>query len=388
MNSKTPTFSAILSLVLFVTVVGANSLSLGPIAPNIAVALESTTVQVLYGTSAYSLGTAFSALLLARFIDYFGTLRSLRFGMCVFILAMLGIAVSDSLLIMVITQGIAGLAAGVILPAVYAQATEIAPKGQENTIMGRVLVGWMLSMVFGVSLAAWLADILGWRSVFYGIASITTLALIINTISLGIKLPKAPKGESISSPLRALKISGVMPLLLVCLCYMMAFYGAYGYVSDHVRYVLDRPIRFTGLIAMSYGIGFGLAAWGDKLIDRYTARVVMPWAFVSIGLVYGLLGYGSGYFEVILALAFFWGVFNHFGLSVILTELASIEPKQKGTIMGLYSAITYVGASVGTYIYGLIYSSYDYAALNFVSMGLLLGSAVFVWRGSVSRQIS
>ena len=169
---------------------------------------------------------------------------------------------------------------------------------------------------------------------------------------------------------------------------MMAFYGTYGYVSDHVRYVLDRPVRFAGLIAMSYGVGFGVAAWGDQLIDRYSARVIMPWAFASIGLVYGLLGYGSGDFQIILVLAFFWGVFNHFGLSVILTELASTDPRQKGTIMGLYSAITYIGASVGTYFYGLIYSKFDYAMLNLVSMLLLLATALYALGRAKSNQSS
>ncbi len=52
----------------------------------------------------------------------------------------------------------------VALPATYALATAVAPRGRGAETLGRVLTGWSLSLVAGVPLSAYVASALSWRA--------------------------------------------------------------------------------------------------------------------------------------------------------------------------------------------------------------------------------
>lgn len=78
---------------------------------------------------------------------------------------------------LVAAQAVAGIAAGVAMPAIYASAAAIAPPGRESGTIGVVLTGWTVSMVAGVSLSAVLADLVHWRAVFAAVAVLSAIAL-------------------------------------------------------------------------------------------------------------------------------------------------------------------------------------------------------------------
>ena len=71
---------------------------------------------------------------------------------------MVGTALAPALWVLWLAQAVAGGGSGVALPATYGLAAEIAPKGRESTFLGRVLMGWTLSLVFGASAAALIAE--------------------------------------------------------------------------------------------------------------------------------------------------------------------------------------------------------------------------------------
>src|SRR5687768_13461583 len=64
-----------------VAVIGSNSLGLGPIAPEVARSLGSTVPTVMMAAAAFGLGTAASALFLARHIDRIGARRMLQLAL-------------------------------------------------------------------------------------------------------------------------------------------------------------------------------------------------------------------------------------------------------------------------------------------------------------------
>jgi DHA1 family inner membrane transport protein len=150
-----------------VAIVGANSLLLSPIATAVAADLPGTdAAAVMLAAAAFGLGTAASALLLAPQVDRIGADRAL-------IRAVLGMAaglglsaLAPGLFWLAAAQSICGIAAGLALPAAYALAAQIAPRGQEGRTIGRVLSGWTISLVFGVAGSAALTDLIGWRAVY------------------------------------------------------------------------------------------------------------------------------------------------------------------------------------------------------------------------------
>jgi predicted MFS family arabinose efflux permease len=360
-----------------IAVIGCNSLVLGPIAPEVAVGFGSSVPVVMMAASAFGLGTAASALFLARYIDRFGAKRMLQHALALLAIALVASAMAPAVIVLVAAQLLAGIAAGIALPAIYASAAAVAPPGRESGTIGVVLTGWTLSMVAGVSLSAVLADLVHWRAVFAAVALLAAIALAaISAMSAD----DEPAGGIAPAPLGALATPGIVPLLIACGAFMTAFYGVYGYLGDHLHQALGRPVSTNGLAAVSYGIGFGAAALLDGIVDRIGARRVMPIAYLGVAAIYVLIAAVAGNFAVLVATMALWGLGNHFGLNVLVMRLSALDPSRRGTIMGLNSAVTYLAVSVGTTAFGPLYAGFGFAASALVAAVLMLGAAAAAWR--------
>lgn len=363
-----------------IAVIGSNSLVLGPIAPAVAASFGASVPAVMTAAAAFGLGTSASALFLARYIDRIGARRMLQGALLLLALALIASALAPTVAALVAAQLVAGIAAGVAMPAIYASAAAIAPPGRESGTIGVVLTGWTLSMVAGVSLSAVLADLIHWRAVFFAVALLAGTAVAGLTMN---SLRDARKGGPAPSPLGALAVPGILPLLIACGAFMTAFYGVYGYLGDHLHKDLGEPVSANGLAAIAYGLGFGAAALLDGVIDRLGARRVMPFAYLLVAAVYVAMALASGVFGLLMATIAAWGLANHFGLNVLVMRLTALDPARRGTIMGLNSAVTYLAVTIGTAGFGPLYTGLGFANCALIAAGLMLVAAgAAAWRSA------
>ncbi len=378
---KNSVIGSVGALVLAIASLGANSLGFGPIATAIAADLRVGVAAVMLAAGGYGLSTGLGALFLSRLIDRYGVSRALTTALIVASAAFLISAAAPATLILVAAQCLAGLAAGVAIPAIYACAAQIAPKGRESVVLGRVLFGWTISLVGGVLLTTVVAGIAHWRVVFVLLALVTAAATaLVNRMAIPDQENRPPMGGLGPglSPWAAAGIPGVTPILFACVSLMTAFYGTYGYIGDHIHRVLDNPLSATGWLAVAYGVGFGLAALGDHLIDHIGARRLFPWCFAMVGAIYALLAIASEHYIVLVAVSFGWGVFNHFALNLIVSGLSAIDPARRGSILGLNSAVTYFGACIGAVAFGPLYTATDFRTVALVGACVMIGPAVFL----------
>lgn len=358
-------------------VLGANSLVLSPIATDVAQSWAGiSATDVLMASAGYGLGTAASALTLALRVDVFGLKRALVLALGVLVTMLLVSALAPHVAVLITAQVVAGLAAGVALPATYGLAADLAPKGREAETLGKVLVGWTLSLVAGVSLGAFVADVLGWRIVFIALAVIAAGAI---GFILRAQDNRPPKTSEILSPFRALKIPGLPPLLMNVLCYMAAFYGLYAYLGTHMIQVLGTSTTIAGFAALSYGIGFGIVAPLDRLIDRFGAQRAAFWAFALLAMTYVLVMLSSGNVTALLIVCFIWGMMNHLGLNIMVGQLTALDPTRRAAIMGLYTAITYGAVFVGTAAFRPVFETYGFATSAVISAIFILPAALRSW---------
>ncbi|MFB5744997.1 MFS transporter [Cedecea sp. S5-13] len=361
-----------------VGVIGANSMVLGPIAPAVASSIGATVPTVMMAAAAFGLGTATSALFLARLIDLVGSARMLKFTMTLLGVALLLCAASPSVAMFIAAQLIAGIASGIALPAIYASAAAIAEPGRESRTIGKVLTGWTLSMIAGVSFSVVLAELFSWRAVYVSVSCLAALALIA---LFRLNMQDRPAAGIAPSPLSALGLPGIKSLLVVCCAFMTAFYGLYAYLGDHLHQDLGLPVTANGGVAIAYGAGFGCAALLSGMVDRFGPKRLMPPVLLVAAAVYlGLALFGSTLVGVI-CLLFVLGLVNHLGVNLLIQRLTAIDPAKRGTLMGLNSAVTYLAVFAGSSSYGPLYTDHGFTALSLVSLALM-GIAVFtcVWR--------
>lgn len=352
-------------LMCAIGIVGSNSLVLSPIAGDVAASFPLRSApDVMIASAIYGAGTALSALVLAPKADQIGLRRALLWALTVLVCALALSAVVPALWVLVAAQALAGIAAGLALPAVYGLAAEVAPRGRESETLGKVITGWTLSLVAGVSLSAVLADVLHWRVVFAVLSASAFLVLIAFTRS---SVQNSVGTSEKTSPLSALRVQGLPPILFAVACYMVAFYGLYAFLGTHLTTRLGLSTTVAGVAALSYGIGFGIVAPLDRLIDRYGAIRSAPIVFGVLLCAYALLGLFATSAIGVLVLCFLWGAANHLGLNILVGQLTALSPNQRATLLGLYSAVTYVAMFVGTATFKEVFEASGFTAVAVLS---------------------
>ena len=354
-----------------VVVVGAQAFVLAPLLTDIAAGLRTGPAEVGRALSAYGFGIVGSALLLGPRLDAVPRRTVLVAGIAALGLAAGGSAVAWHWTTLAVAQLLGGIGVGVVLPASYALAAELAAPGTEARATGRVLVGWSIALVAGVPLATVLSDAVGWREAFGLLAVLCALqAFAMRLLPAGVAAPARPAAFS-----TALRAPGVPALLVGVLAYMTAFYGVFAFVGAEVRLVHGGGATTAGVVALAYGLGFGLAAGADRLLDRWgAARLIAP-ALGVLAVVYLVLAVTIGAFAVFLAVALVWGLVNHIGLTLLVSRLAAAAPAVRGAVLALNTAATYGGAGVAGVLAGQVYESAGFGWLA-VAAGLLVALAV------------
>jgi len=356
-------------LVLGIMVIGSNSFLLSPILTDVARALNTTPVAVARVISAYGAATAVSAFLFAGRIDRFGARAMLIASAAALALALLGSAAAQSWQMLGVCQAVAGMAAGVMLPAIYTTATAAAAPGEGARVLGRVLNGWALSLVAGVPISALLTQQLDWRVAYVGLAALAACA----TLGL-LWLPRVTPASAAApaiTPARALGIPGVPRLLVVCLCYMTAFYGTYAFLGDHVRQATGVNASWAGLVVFGYGAGFGLAALLGRRVDRMGPARVFPGVLAVLAVIYLLMSPATASLGGAIAIAVVWGFANHIGLNILVLLLSARRPDARGAILGLHSTVTYLSVFAGPLALGVAYAHLGFGAVTLVASALL-----------------
>jgi len=370
MSANAP-WRSVLLLMGAVAVVGANALLLSPVAPAIALDLETDPITVMGAASVYGLATMVSSLTATPFAARIGPARSLTLSLALLAAAFFGAASAESLMTLKILIGLAGVATGVALPASYTLGALISPPGKQAATMGLVLFGWTLTIVLGVSGSALIADLLGWRWVYGGFGG---LAAILTFLALRTDLPNASRQPA--GLLKVWRVPGFAASFAVMGAMMLGFYLTYSLLGAHVSRALGASTSAAGLVVLCYGIGFGASALIDPVIDKIgPVRAARP-LMASLTLFYLTYGPAGASLATLAMFALLWGVAQHLALNLVVGRMASLSPDMRSTILGWNTAVTYLAVFLGAAIGGRIYVAFGWTALTLVSAALLLAVTV------------
>lgn len=365
-------------LTLSLAAVGIQALMLSPLLTDIARGLDTGAGEIGFASGAYGIGVAVSALLAAPQLGRWQKRTAIRAAFLVLAAGLLICANAGTWQVMAVGQVIAGLASGVIIPATYALTGDISPPEERSQALGRVLFGWSVSMVAGVPLAAVLSAFAGWRGTFLIVAVIA--AFMVGGCALLPKTAGHEESERVSYA-AALRTPGVLLGYIATFSYMIGFYQTYTFIGDYVRQLHGAGAWLGGAISMSYGLGFGAGVVFDKWIDATGPRKLLALGLFLVGLNYVVLPFAAQSMAAIAIYPVMWGMANHFCMTVLVSFLGSLSPTRRGTIMGLFSFVTYVSVGVAGAAYGSVYSAHGFFAVAFAATATAWATAmaVFLW---------
>ncbi|MGE0242080.1 MAG: MFS transporter [Parvibaculaceae bacterium] len=364
----------LLLLMAGIAAVGIQALMLSPLMPDIAQALRAGPVEVGIASGAYGVGVALSALLAAPRLGQWPKRRAIQIAFAVMAAGLAVCAAAFDWRLLVAGQFVTGIAAGVIIPGTYALTADLTPDHMRSRAMGRVITGWSIAMVAGIPFAALVADLASWRGTFVIVAGLA--AVMIFGIGL---LPRAQASPA-SRPVpyaRALAVTGIPLALFATFVNMIAFYQVYTFIGDHVRHLHGAGAWLGGLLACSYGVGFGLAVVLDRWIDRVGPARLMAASLFALGINYILLPLATLNIATAIAYPVVWGLIQHVGMNTLVSYIGAAPQAERSTAMGLFSFITYVAVGLGGAVYGSVYAAHGIFANTIAATATLwIGAAI------------
>lgn len=362
------------ALLMGVMMVGANSFVLSPILSDVAEGLDAYPAQVAWSISAFGAATALSALGFGTVIDRWPAGNVLGGGALLLASAQALSGMSPGWGWLCVSQAVAGLATGVLLPGAYATTAATAPEGRAPARLGIVLTGWAISLVLAVPVAAFVAEHSGWRTVYALLSGITmvTAGFLFMTLPRVRNAMSGPIG-----PVKAAKLSGVPTLLIIMFAYMTAFYGSFAFYGEGLRQAFGVNAQGAGLFVLAYGLGFGAAGIGLGVLAPRISRGYLLSIFVCLVLSYGGWRFALASPIPAFVAAIVWGGLNQLGLNALVISLNRKAQAARGAVMGLNSAVTYSAVFAGPAIMGPVYTALGLAGVTtvaavFVSIGALL----------------
>ncbi|KAI9596434.1 major facilitator superfamily domain-containing protein [Syncephalis fuscata] len=173
--------------------------------------------QVAWISIAYLLTSTAAQPLYGRFSDIFGRKIMFLIATTIFLAGSLGCGAANSIIMLIIMRGVAGIGGGGFIPLVMIIIADIAPPHQRGQYAGIVGAVFTFSSVIGPLLGGLFTDHLSWRWAFY--INLPVGGIVVPIVGFLLKL-KTPVG-SVREKMKRVDYLGTLLVLLFCVALLL-----------------------------------------------------------------------------------------------------------------------------------------------------------------------
>ena len=238
---------------------------LPPIAADMGVDIPTAGLLI----TGYAVGVGLAGPLLALVTGGISRRTILLVIMGVFVVGCIGCALAPNYPLLLAARLLMAACHGLFFGAAMVLATRLAPPGRQATALSVVLAGVNAATILGIPLGAAIGNAYGWRTSFWVIAGLATLAGIV----LLMLIPNAKEEHAAKSDFRAELRAVLNPVVLICFVSIaLALMGVFSYVAYIVPFLTGPagiPIESVPWILFATGVAgfFGNIAAG-RIADR------------------------------------------------------------------------------------------------------------------------
>lgn len=277
------------------------------------------------------------------------------------------------------------LGAAIFTPQAAAAIAVMAPPQDRGRVMTTVFLGFTASSVFGMPIAAYVGETLGWRAAFWLVAVLACVAAawVWRAMPDGVRpvaLTRANWQQVFTRP-------ALMATVVVTAFSAAGQFTVFAYFAPYCRQFLAASPATISLLFLWFGV-FGLV--GNlvltRRIDRWGAGPAVEWLLAGIALsllLWPLTSHG------VLATAMVitpWAIGCFASNSAQQARLAMAAPALAPALIALNSSAMYVGQAVGASGGGALITTWGYAPLALVGLGWVVAGIVLSrWAGRAGR---
>ena len=242
-----------------------------PLLHDIALSLKVSDSQVSNVALSTQIGYAFGLLFVIPLGDKISNLKIMKINFLVLVVSLLGAAISPSLGLMIFCSFLIGFTS--TLPQLFVpMAAHLSSDEGRGRAIGIVMSGLLIGILGSRVLSGLIGEYFGWRTVFYGAATLMTLLFFLLNAKLPLIQPKF--SESYSKLMKSLWFYfRTEPSLR-----MASFRGALAFGSlsafwTTFVFLMEQSFGYGSAVAGGFGL-FGIAgALGATVVGKLNNRV-------------------------------------------------------------------------------------------------------------------
>lgn len=297
-------------------------------------------------------------------------------------IALVVVSTAAATAILLFGMAMVGLLA-VLVQVLVAQAAALATPAQRGRVVGTVTSGVVTGILAARSIAGTVADIGGWRAVYF----ISAIATLIMIVILTVMLPKQPAerhSETYVSSLVSIPLIFLRePTLLYRGALALMIFASFATFWTALVLPLSVPpfsyshtkIGLFGLIGLAGAIGATLAGrLADKGYGQWTTGfslviLLASWALIAL-LPFSMTALIAGVFLLDFAVQ---------GVHVTnLSRIVAMKPQKSGQLIGGYMVFYSVGSAIGAIAATTVYARFGWLGVS-VSGATFSVGALLTW---------
>ncbi len=261
-------------------------------------------------------------------------------------------ALAGSLGMLTTMRFLTGVTSSAIIPLAIAWVGDNVGYERRQATLARFLTGQTLGLMTGAALGGALGDWLGWRSVFWVLATIY-IAAGAALIAVMLMRPDVARpteraaGSMLAQMLGVLRRPWARTVIVVVALEGGVFWGAFTFVGADLHQRFDLGFAAVGLAVAAFGGGgFMYVVVAHHLVRLLGERGLCLWGGVGLGLAFAGLALapsvGFAFAAIVLSGVSFYMLHNT--LQVHGTQMA---PEARGSGLALFALCLFVGQAVG-----------------------------------------
>ncbi|WP_196599214.1 MFS transporter, partial [Pectinatus frisingensis] len=288
-------------------------------------------------------------------------------------------ALSSNYMLTVTVRFFAGIFAGVLWGMIPGYARRMVPDNLKGRSLTIAMMGVPIALAFGVPIGTFLGNMIGWRYIF-GFMAILNL---ISVIWISIKVPdyQVQYDKSTCSILSILKTSGVCPVLVIIMTWILSHNIIYTYINPFLSSLGMR--NNIDLALFIFGISAIIGIWIVGLfIDRWLRVLVLISIFVFL-LDSIFFEMSINNFVAICLCTAIWGMTFGGSSTLLSTALANNVPDEGVDIaMSISATVWNLAIAGGGFFGGMLLRNFGATSFLNVLFILLIIAFLIAWIGN------